>query len=122
MLVYFLIFLFTILLTFQIFNNVDVGADVRFKEGFDDASNSTASAPCATDLNTLVHKNAAEIDILKNQMGELKGGKDQVVQNTKDIAELQKQVQAYATAQTQPISNATSPPPNVTGLNTGPKK
>jgi hypothetical protein len=114
-LVIFLIASFTMLVTYQFFTQF------RRVEGFEGetapatASTGTYKEYNGNDVATLAHQNAGNIQVLKGQMDNLNGVKDQVQKNKKDIETLQTQVNALAQAQTQPVTKVTNPTPAITG-------
>jgi hypothetical protein len=116
-LVIFLIASFTMLVTYQFFTQF------RRSEGFEgETASPSASTGTGTykeyngnDVATLAHQNAGNIQVLKGQMDNLNGVKDQVQKNKKDIETLQTQVNALAQAQTQPVAKVTNPTPAITG-------
>jgi len=64
----------------------------------------------------LAQQNAGNIQVLKDQLGDISGLKEEVKQNTKNVTTLQGQMMQMAEAQKEYTNNLTGgSPPNVTG-------
>ena len=107
MLVYFLIVFFLLLIIYQFLSYNKIVEGVENSGEYQDYSGS--------DVSTLAHQNAGNISVLKSQLDNLAGVKDQVKKNTDDIGELQTQVNALAQANTAKASDMTKTTPAISG-------
>jgi uncharacterized protein HemX len=109
-LIFLLILIFITLLIYQII----LANNSLIMEGLDNYQPYDTNNP--QNAMILAQQNAGNIQVLKDQIGDISGLKNQVSQNTKNITTLQTQLAQMSSAQKDYANNLTGgSPPTITG-------
>jgi len=119
LLIYLLIFLFSILILYQLFNN-QTSSNTNLIEGLENNSSTTSYQPYnLNDPNNaliLAQQNAGNIDYLKQRVDELAGMKGQIDNIQQNINSMQVQIDGLVQQQADYAQQiAGSEPPDVSG-------